>query len=322
MKKVLLILGTLILIVGLSYLEGGDPLDFIIPEERIPEYVTITVAGDVMMDRGVENSVNKNFAGDFSQILKNVDIFLHDDISFLNLEGPVSDMGRNVGSKYSFRMNPVVIDVLKNAGVDMVSFANNHVGDYTVDAFTDTMHRLDTAGILYAGAGENHVQVIEPTAIEKNGIKTCFLASSDVGPEWMKATDTTAGILLANDPNFIQVIKDAKTKCDILAVSIHWGDEYKPHNKRQETLAHSAIDAGADIIIGAHPHVAQDIEIYKDKPIIYSLGNFIFDQYFSPETMSGLVVQMKVYKTGEIKDIVKYKNQLNKYFQIESILPM
>ena len=98
-----------------------------------------------------------------------------------------------------------------------------------------------------------------------------------------------------------------------------WGDEYQKHNSRQEKLAHEAIDSGADIIVGAHPHVAQDVEIYKDKPIMYSLGNFMFDQYFSQETMGGLVVH-KAYKPTviliDIKNII-----LNKmFFKIESII--
>ncbi len=292
-----------------------------------PDYLVLTFAGDVMFDRGVKGNVNKNFEGDFEKLFDNINgennnesIFNKDDISFLNLEGPVSDVGHNVGSIYSFRMNPVVISVLKNLGIDIVSFANNHVGDYTTLAFKDTLERLKDGGILYTGAGDDYNQVINPTIIEKNNIKTCFLGFSDVGPNWIKATNTTPGILLASDPNFSKIISDAKLNCDVLIVSFHWGDEYKPHNIRQEKLAHLAIDSGADIIVGHHPHVVQDVEIYKDKPIMYSLGNFMFDQYFSKETMQGLVVQMKVYKDGSSKDIVSYTSSQNKFFQIESLI--
>lgn len=284
------------------------------------DFVVMTFAGDVMMDRGVESSVNKNFKGNYNALFENVDIFSLDDISFINLEGPVSDVGHNVGSKYSFRMDPSVISVLKNSGVDIVSFANNHVGDYSLPAFKDTLQRLIAGNLLFTGAGENYANVREPIVIEKNNIKTCFLGFSDVGPNWMKAGENTPGILIANDPNFIEIIQSAKTKCDVLAVSFHWGEEYKKHNSRQESLAHLAIDSGADIIVGAHPHVAQDIEIYKGKPIMYSLGNFMFDQYFSEATMQGLVVQLKAFKSGEIKDIKEYTSKQNKLFQIESIL--
>lgn len=288
--------------------------------EKTPEFVIITFAGDVMFDRGVKGSVNKNFNGDYNELLKNVEIFKMDGISFLNLEGPVSDIGHNVGSIYSFRMNPVVIEVLKNSGVDIVNFANNHVGDYSTIAFKDTLKRLTDGNMLFTGAGDNYTSAITPTVIEKNNIKTCFLGFSDVGPTWMEAQADTAGILLASDPNFSNIIKQAKTSCDVLIVSFHWGEEYQPHNARQSKLAHLAIDSGADIIVGAHPHVAQDIEIYKNKPIMYSLGNFIFDQYFSPETMQGLVVQMKVYKDGSVTDVKQYTSLQNRMFQIESIL--
>jgi hypothetical protein len=291
-----------------------------------PDYIVVTFAGDLMFDRGVKGSVNKNFKNDFNNLFDNINgenndesIFNKDDISFLNLEGPVSDVGRNVGSIYSFRMNPVTISVLKNLGIDIVSFANNHVGDYTITAFTDTLKRLNEGDILFTGAGQSYDEAKTPTVIEKNNIKTCFLGFSDVGPNWIKATAKSPGILLATDPNFNQIVSDAKINCDVLIVSFHWGDEYQPHNARQTKLAHLAIDNGADVIVGHHPHVAQDIEIYKEKPIIYSLGNFMFDQYFSPETMQGLVVQMKVYKDGSSKDIIQYTSLQNKLFQIESI---
>ncbi|OGI83902.1 hypothetical protein A2903_01015 [Candidatus Nomurabacteria bacterium RIFCSPLOWO2_01_FULL_33_17] len=302
-----------------------EPLNF---KEKEPDYVVLTFAGDVMFDRGVKGSVNKNFNGDLDELFKNVriddkagqlEIFQNDDISFLNLEGPVSDVGHNVGSIYSFRMNPTVISLLKNLGIDIVSFANNHVGDYTTLAFSDTLNRLTSGGILFTGAGENYLDAQKPQIIENNNIKVCYLGFSDVGPDWMQATEKSPGILLASDPDFENIIKSVESQCDTLIVSIHWGEEYQKHNARQTYLAHLAIDNGADIIAGHHPHVVQDIEIYKDKVIIYSLGNFMFDQYFSAETMQGLIVQLKVYKTGEIKDIKQYTSQQNKLYQIESI---
>jgi poly-gamma-glutamate capsule biosynthesis protein CapA/YwtB (metallophosphatase superfamily) len=291
----------------------------LIEDEVKTDFITMTFAGDAMLDRRVRTSVNKNFGGDYNELFKNVDIFKNDDISFLNLEGPVSDVGKNVGSIYSFRMDPSVIGVLANTGIDIVSFANNHVGDYSMIAFKDTLRRLQDGNMLFTGAGLNYDYAIEPTVIEKNNIKTCFLGFSDVGPVWIKATKSSPGILLANDPNFEDIVYKASMKCDVLAVSFHFGEEYKPHTTRQEKLAQKAIDSGADIVVGAHPHVAQDIQIYKGKPIMYSLGNFMFDQYFSEPTMQGLIVQMKVYKTGEVKDIKEYISKQNSLFQIESV---
>ncbi len=290
-----------------------------LPVEPQKDYATITFAGDVMFDRGVKGSVNKNFAGDYAKLFDGINIFKNDDITFLNLEGPVSDSGHKVGSIYSFRMNPSVIGVLKNLGIDIVNFANNHVGDYTKDAFKDTIDRLLAGDIAWTGAGYNYDDAKTLRVITANDIKFGFIGFSDVGPEWMKATIDSPGILLANDKNFVEIIKNAKQKCDVLIVSFHWGEEYQKHNARQEFLAKSAIDSGADIIVGHHPHVPQDIGYYKDHPIIYSLGNFMFDQYFSTETMSGLVVQMEIKKDGSIQKLTKYKSQQNKLFQIESI---
>ncbi len=283
--------------------------------------ITFTFAGDIMLDRGVKTSVDKNFGGDYSKLFKNAEsLFKSDDITFLNLEGPVSDKGHNVGSAYSFEMDPIVLPVIKNAGVDIVSFANNHVGDYTTAAFTDTMDRLIDNDIYFTGAGESYAEAKSPTIIEQNGMTVGFLGFSDVGPNWIAAKDDKPGILLASDPNFSSIISEAKIDVDVLVVSFHWGDEYKPHSDRQTQLAHKAIDAGADIIVGHHPHVAQDLETYKNKLIIYSLGNFIFDQYFSAETMQGLVVRTTISKDGKITNTKEYINQLDKNYAIESII--
>lgn len=332
-KKITITIGILILAIFVS--AGGYWGYEKLSEKNIVEYiqtsinkkaepvipsVTLTFGGDIMLDRGVERSVEKNFAGDFFELFKNVaPILQNDDISFANLEGPVSDLGRNVGSIYSFRMNPVVLPVLKNAGIDIVSFANNHVGDYSKVAFDDTIQLLEKNNIAMAGAGTNYSDAKNPTIIEKNDMRIGYLAFTDVGPNWLSAKEESSGILLASDPNFSQIISEAKINVDVLVVSVHWGDEYKPHNKRQAELAHLAIDAGADIIAGHHPHVAQDIEIYKDKLIIYSMGNFIFDQYFSEETMQGLIVQLKVNKNGVISNIKEYTSHLSKQYAIEKL---
>ncbi len=289
-------------------------------KKEIPkDYATLTFAGDTMLDRGVKGNVVKNFNGDYSKLFENVDIFKNDDVSFVNLEGPVSNIGHNVGSIYSFRMPVETIPTLKNTGVDIVSFANNHVGDYTGLAFKDTMDRLRNNDIAWTGAGYNYDDAKTVRIITVNDIKIGYIGFSDVGPNWMKATEKNPGILLANDPKIKEIISTAKSQTDFLVVSFHWGEEYKEYNNRQEYLAKTVIDSGADLVIGHHPHVAQDIEYYKEKPIIYSLGNFMFDQYFSPETMSGLVVQVEVKKDGTTQKLTKYKSIQNKKFQIESI---
>ncbi len=288
-------------------------------KKKEPVITKIYFVGDMMLTRGVESSVNKNFGGKFSELFKNVPELKEADILFGNLEGPISENGNNVGSKYSFRLKPAVLPVLKETGFDVLSFANNHIGDWNVRAFNDTLANLKEYNILFTGAGENKDIAETPTIIEKNGIRFGFVGFSDVGPNWMEATNEKSGILLAKDPNYSSIIKKAKEICDFLIVSIHFGEEYKPeHNIRQEKLAHLAIDSGADIIIGHHPHVEQDIETYQGKTIIYSLGNFIFDQYFSEETMRGMVY-MLTFENKELREAKKMISILNKKYQLEGI---
>lgn len=283
---------------------------------------TLFFVGDMMLTRGVKSSVDKNFDGDYNKLFENLTELKDADILFGNLEGDVSDIGKNVGSKYSFRMNPIVLLALKEAGFDIVSFANNHVGDWSISAFKDTLSRLEEVGILKTGAGVNKENAINPTIIEKNGTKFGFLGFSDVGPNWIEVKVDTAGILLASDPDIGEIIQNAKIKSDVLIVSFHWGEEYKLiHNKRQESLAHIAIDNGADIIIGHHPHVMEDIEEYKGKKIIHSLGNFIFDQNFSKNTMRGMLFSA----TFDGKNLVETEQKiitLNNKYQPEGIFSL
>ncbi len=280
---------------------------------------TLMFVGDMMLDRGVKSSVKNNFGGDFNKLFDNIGEIKDADILFANLEGPISDVGNNVGSKYSFRMNPEVLSAIKNASFDVVSFANNHIGDWNKMAFEDTLSRLQTESIEKIGSGMNINEAESPVIIEKNNIKFGFIGFSDVGPEWMQASENSSGVLLASNPRLPEIIQNAKANCDVLIVSFHWGDEYKKiHNKRQEKLAKLSIDNGADLIIGHHPHVMQDIATYKDKTIVYSLGNFIFDQYFSTDTMRGMLFEVK-FEGSKIKSTESKIIKLNKKFQPEGI---
>ncbi|MFA5936851.1 MAG: CapA family protein [Candidatus Paceibacterota bacterium] len=294
-----------------------------IPEVYDQDFVTLLFGGDIMLDRGVKSSVNKNFNGDYSKLFEKLDLFnllKTADITFANLEGPASDIGKDMRNLYSFRMSPSTLPALKGAGLSIVSVANNHVGDWTRDAYSDTLVNLKENEILYTGGGANTEEAENPTIIEKYGIKIGFLGFSDVGPNWMGVNTNKAGLLLANNPRLSEIINNASKKVDYLIVTFHFGDEYQTkHNMRQEHLAHSAIDAGAKIIIGTHPHVVQDTEVYKNGFIAYSLGNFIFDQGFSVNTMQGMLLELKLNKDGNIT-IKKNTVKLNKFFQPNTII--
>ncbi|MBP9711892.1 MAG: CapA family protein [Candidatus Pacebacteria bacterium] len=289
-----------------------------------PKPVTMIFGGDIMVDRGVRKSVDKNFASDYNKLFENLGLLKTFDIAFANLEGPVSDIGVDRHNLYSFRMDPGTIPALKNAGIDIVSVANNHVGDWGRDAYVDSLSRLTQAGILFTGGGMTRSEAERPTIIEKNGIKIGFLGFSDVGPSWMDVQTDKAGLLLASDARFAEIVEAAASQVDHLVVSFHFGDEYKPiHNKRQEYLAHRAVDHGAKIVIGHHPHVPEDTEIYSRKGctqsscasfIAYSLGNFIFDQSWSSPTMRGALLEIELFKDGQMS-VKENVVQINKFFQ-------
>lgn len=325
MRNTLIAFFVLISVLGLFFaFKNEETISYespIVSENLIPEpkEIKLIFFGDIMLDRGARSSVEKNFSGDYSLLFgPTKDLIQNADIAFLNLEGPISDGGRKVGSIYSFRFNPIVATVLKDIGFDIVSFANNHVGDYSTTAFNDTLTHLKNAQILQTGAGANYEDAKTPRELIIENTKFCFLGFSDVGPDWIKAKEDSGGILLASDPDFENIIKSGKLGCDILVASFHWGDEYKYFNVRQEKLAKSAIDAGADIIIGHHPHVIQDIEIYNGKIIIYSLGNFIFDQYFSPETLEGVNLSL-IVKDKIITEASFRKTKQTRKYNIESV---
>ena len=283
-------------------------------QNPIPQQLTFGFVGDIMLDRSVRTSVEKNFDGDYSRLFTNAGFLAQPDITFANLEGPASDQGTDKHNLYSFRMDPAVIPVLKNAGIDVVSFANNHVGDWGRPAFEDTLKRLDAAGILACGAGMNKTEAETPAIINQNGYKVGFICFTDVGPNDFAATASSSGILLASDPDFDTIVKNAKSQVDRLVVSFHSGIEYQTtHNARQEVIFKKAVDDGADIVVGAHPHVAEDIQTYNGITMMYSLGNFIFDQPFSKDTMQGLFVTATLDKNG-FEDITPHTVVLDKNY--------
>lgn len=291
-----------------------------VPEIGEPDFVTLAFGGDIMLDRGVKSSVLKNFNGDYSILFENLEILKDSDIAFANLEGPASNQGKDQRNLYSFRMDPSVLPALKGAGFSILSVANNHAGDWGASAFIDTLARLKENEIFYMGGGINSQEAEQPVIFEKYGIKIGYLEFSDKGPDWMKASENLAGLLLASNPRFNEIIQNASKQVDYLVVSFHFGEEYQTkHNERQEYLAHKAIDDGAKIIIGTHPHVVEDTEVYKNGFIAYSLGNLIFDQYFSKDTMQGMLLEIKLSRDGSMS-VAKNTVKLSRTFQPEKII--
>jgi len=311
-SAILIIAGLWQSLAAVNYLATMPAVETFLP----PPKVTVTAVGDMMFDRGVLYSVvnggQKDFAYLFSQI---PDLKDDTDILLGNLEGPAAISGDYAGNLYSFHMQPKVLGTLKAVGFDILNVANNHAGDWGRSGFEETLKNLKENNLSYTGGAWNYASVTKPVIFDKNGIKIGFLGFSDFCPAGLAASAKRSGILLASDPNFKQIISQAAGQVDALIVTIHFGDEYQPiHNIRQENLAQAAIDAGAKAVIGHHPHVVQDTEKYHGGFIAYSLGNFIFDQYFSLATMQGLVLKLVIGKDGKVQAEEKLV-QLNERLQ-------
>jgi len=270
--------------------------------------IKLLFVGDIMMTRYVEKKIkrlDKEFIYPFENVIDYLKSF---DYVIANLEGPISDKGVKVGSKYSFRMKPDVAKALSKANINVVNLANNHIFDYGRVAFEDSLKNLEKNNIKYFGNS------YEPLIIEKGGVKIGFLGFSDF-LKHLEVREEKIGIAVVNS-NLSEIIKKAKEKVDILIVSFHWGEEYKKiANERQRKIAKIAIDSGADLVIGHHPHVIQNIEKYKDKFIFYSLGNFVFDQNFSKETMigGGVEVYIKTWTNAGLTQTHTDKSNLHGY---------
>ncbi|MFA6550379.1 MAG: CapA family protein [Candidatus Gracilibacteria bacterium] len=264
------------------------------------EKVSMIAVGDIMLSRvvGQKMRTNKNYEYPF---LKTAEYLKTADFAFGNLETAITPGREIVTGDMEFRADIETAPVLKKMNFEVVSLANNHTPNFGQKGLKDTFENLDKAGVKFAGAGLNKTAAAAPVYFEKNGFKFAFLAYNDldVVPKSYFAWDTNAGTNPMYKEEMIEAVKDAKNNADFVIVSMHSGIEYKPHpSVRQTDFAHAAIDAGAELVIGHHPHVIQDVEKYKGKYILYSLGNFVFDQMWSRETREGLTAKIDFTKTG------------------------
>ncbi|MBX4211178.1 MAG: CapA family protein [Candidatus Yanofskybacteria bacterium] len=276
-------------------LDYEAPSDQILPTKTPKAQESILLfTGDIMLDRNVKKAVMDVGGGDWRFPFMRIAEYLRSaDLTMANLEGPVSSRGTRVGSIYSFRFDPAVLEGLQYAGFDIVTIANNHIWDYSQQAFLDTMKHLTDGGISFVGAGNNFDQVHQGVTKTIKDTRITFLGYTDLLSKQLAATPTTAGVGFLDMEQMKKDIQAAKAHSDLVVVNVHKGDEYHTsHNADQELYYHAAIDAGADLVVGHHPHVVEELEHYKDGWIAYSLGNFIFDQYFSEETMQGGILRV------------------------------
>ncbi len=281
------------------------------PKEK--STTTLMFVGDVMLDRGVEDMIKKHGKSYSFPFLEINDHLKKADLLFGNLESVVSDEGYQIRETYPFRAEPQAVQGLSDAGFDVVSCANNHALDYGREALTDSIVKLDRNGVQCVGAGLKE-KAYAPVLETEQGLKVAYLAYTYLVPEEMVATKERVGVAWLNEENLKQGIKQAK-QADLIVVSLHFGEEYqKQPTSEQKHFSRLAIDSGADLVVGHHPHVVQEVKRYKQGWIAYSLGNFVFDQDFSEETRKGLILRVKV-GNRKIKRVNSREVRINEKFQ-------
>lgn len=259
--------------------------------------ITLAFTGDVMFGRTVNSHMLTTASTDLYPFTYTADFLRHFDLTIGNLECVISKLGTPVPKSYTFRGDPRAYDRLLSAGFDLVSVANNHSGDYGKAAFLDEFLTLPTRGLSPIGGGRNKQQAHTPVFKTVRGTSIAFLAYDEIDPYDFAATDTTPGHAWLNEADLRQDVAKARSSADFVITFVHWGIEYFTSlTASQRHLARVAIDAGADLVVGAHPHVIEPYEFYKGKLIVYSLGNFVFDNMYDEVVRRGNILTLTIQK--------------------------
>lgn len=257
------------------------------------EEVRLLFGGDMMFDRSIRQSMQKR-GSDFPLGALN-ELFHSYDAVIANLEGPVTtfpskSVNSAIGSprNFLFTFDPAVPNILMKHNVQLVSLGNNHITNFGTEGVEQTKTFLNESAVGYFGYTGLEEEAEQRIALKNWGGRTfAFVGVNQFVQDGWKVGE--------------EDIRHARTQADIIVVMPHWGNEYQPQaNKVIQEKAHAFIDAGADLIVGAHPHVVQQSEEYKGKKIYYSLGNLVFDQYFSKETQRGILLEVIFAKNGTL----------------------
>lgn len=307
-----------------------------VKETKADASLLFTAVGDVFLPGtvrfvdGTLQATDKKLAKKFLDQV--TPYFRQSDVNFCNLEAPISAKGTPLPGRYAaFRSYPDTVDLLKKAGIDFVALANNHSQDYGWEALADTMERLAKGGIGFSGAGKNLAEARKPALVTKSGLRVGLLSyTANVNtPFGFKAGVEREGLAPVRiSPFFLpdhcneedieamrQDVETWKGQVDFLVVSFHWGiSEGGTHtvSLHQKVMAHHAVDAGADLVVGHHAHALQPVEIYRGKPICYGLGNFVFslEEGFPRETMM-FQCRFTRHKVHELGFLPVYTSRLN-----------
>ena len=223
------------------------------------------------------------------------------DLRIGNLECVVATGGTAETKPFTFRADPGVLPVLKKH-FDAMSVANNHSGDFGKAAFAEELGLMRKAGLPYFGGGEDLAEAHKPVILERNGLRIALLGYVEFKPRSFEAGAQLPGVAWSGEDD--QVIEDIVAarrdyRADIVIPYMHWGWEEEPNpSPRLREFARRMIDAGADMVVGGHPHVTQGAEMYKGKPIVYSLGNFLFNSFDTEATTTGWVLSAHIGRDG------------------------
>lgn len=284
-------------------------LNYSCRQKQKDAHLSICFTGDVLLDRGVREQIDKK---GISFLFEDVaPIFHSSDATVINLECPVTNTTFPINKKYIFRGEPEWLPKIKESGVTHAALANNHSMDQSRSGLDDTYKNLIEAGIKPIGYGRNATEANLPVFITKNGIEVALFNSVTVPLENWVYLEENSGVCQASINTLsdaINQLRQDKPNCFVVVI-LHWGIEFqKEPTIRQRKEAYQLIDAGADAIIGHHPHVLQREEIYKEKPIFYSIGNFVFDQSL-PDAKRSTIIQLDFNK--EDFSYKKYPIQIN-----------
>lgn len=249
-----------------------------IPTSTPAPSLTLAAVGDIMLARSTGQLVlaegpEAPFAG-VAAMLRSADITVG------NLESAISTLGEPQEKKYTFRAPPIAVESLRLADFDVVAQSNNHALDFGREAMLDTLARLRAVGIEPVGAGANVEEARAPALVDANGLRVGFLSYTNIpSPAWAASGDRP-GVAWLDLETMAAGIEEATAQADVVAVFLHFGvEESLAVTDAQREIARAAIDAGATLVIGSHPHVLQEVEEYEGGLIAYSLGNFVFDGF-------------------------------------------
>ncbi|ASB87116.1 CapA family protein [Bacillus sonorensis] len=262
--------------------------------------LTATFVGDIMMGRNVEK-VTKLHGPE--SVFKNVKPYFDvSDFITGNFENPATKEKDYQPAEKNIHLqtNLESVETLKNMNFSVMNFANNHAMDYGQDGLNDTLNKFTEENLDIVGAGKNLDEAKQHVSYQNvNGVKIATLGFTDTYTKNFTAKKNRGGVLPLSPKVFIPMIAEASKKADLVVVHVHWGQEYDNEpNDRQRDLAKAIADAGADVILGAHPHVLEPIEVYNGTAIFYSLGNFVFDQGWS-RTRDSALVQYHLMNDGK-----------------------